>query len=108
LISQKHQVRKHPKNAPGGQVLDPTRYENRGKVRLVGRFMVSPDGKSPACPQKHPFLRMDGRKTSAHPQQPPQTWTEARKDLPGQIAKGKTRQIPMFPVAMCPGNPDYD
>ena len=29
------QVRKHPKSAPGGQVLGPTRYENRGKVRLV-------------------------------------------------------------------------
>ena len=29
------QVRKHPKSAPGGQVSGPTRYENRGKVRLV-------------------------------------------------------------------------
>jgi len=25
----------HPKSAPGGQVSGPTRYENRGKVRLV-------------------------------------------------------------------------
>jgi len=29
------QVRKHPKNAPGGAILGLTRYENRGKVRLV-------------------------------------------------------------------------
>gem|GEM_PF-6059846 len=29
------QVRKHPKSAPGGHVLGPTRYENRGKVHLV-------------------------------------------------------------------------
>ena len=33
--STRYQVRKHPKSAPGGQVLGPTRYQNRGKVRLV-------------------------------------------------------------------------
>jgi hypothetical protein len=30
-----HQVQKPGKSAPGGQVLGPTRYENRPKVRLV-------------------------------------------------------------------------
>ena len=30
-----HQVRKPGKSALGGHVLSPTRYENRGKVRLV-------------------------------------------------------------------------
>jgi len=30
------------------------------------------------------------------------------KRTSGAGAKGKTRQIPMFPVAMCPGNPGYD
>ena len=34
-----------------------TRGKIGGKVRLVCRFMVIPDGKSPACPQKQPFLR---------------------------------------------------
>jgi len=33
--STRYQVRKHPKSAPGGQVLGPTRYEIGGKVRLV-------------------------------------------------------------------------
>ncbi len=40
------QVRKHPKNAPGGAILGVTRYENRGKVRLVDRILAD-QGKKP-------------------------------------------------------------
>jgi|LFRM01.2.fsa_nt_gb hypothetical protein len=39
-VSQMYQVRKHPKNVLGRAVLGLTRYENRGKVRLVDRFQT--------------------------------------------------------------------
>ena len=73
------QVRKHPKNAPGGQVLDPTRYEIGGKVRLVGRFQAHTDEKTQIPPQKKPYTWMNDRKSKVPPQKRPQTWTDCQK-----------------------------
>ena len=158
------QVRKHPKNAPGGQVLSPTRYEIGGKVRLVvvlkewgfcqaphpkhftnslPSLPEAPGTKTPpkrawwACFRPHQVRKIpksapggqvygqSRRKITCLSPKTPLFEDELTKNLSsstttapnvdgstkrtsGAGAKGKTRQIPMFPVAMCPGNPGYD
>ena len=102
-----HQVRKTPKSAPGGQVYG----QSRRKITcLSSKTPLFEDG----------WLKIQGlsSKTALYEDELTKNLSSSTTTAPnvdgstkrtsGAGAKGKTRQIPMFPVAMCPGNPGYD
>jgi len=85
-----HQVRKTPKSAPGGQVYG----QSRRKITCLS-------SKTPLFEDGWPKNLSSSTTTAPNVD-------GSTKRTSGAGAKGKTRQIPMFPVAMCPRNPDYD